>query len=476
MLAPVVRGRKGEFVDLFAELQTKGFSARGSTARSSRSPSRRRSRSRTKHTIEVVVDRLVAKGDDTASKRRLTDSVETALGLAGGIVVDRLRRPRREGRGPRASLLREDGLPEQPPARHGRDRAALVLLQLARTARAPSAPASAPSSRSTPSSSCPTTTCRSPRARSSRGPRAPARPSTSSGVLRRARRGHEVLDGRAVPDAAGRGPRRLLLHGQNYKVHVRYKNRYGRDRSYTTGFEGVVALHQAPARETDSEWSRDRYEGFMRQVPCPVCKGARLKPESLAVLLGGKNISEVCAAARSTRRRASSSTVDFRRARSRSPSASSRRSTLASASSLDVGLDYLSLDRPAGTLSGGEAQRIRLATQIGSGSSASSTSSTSRRSACTSATTAGSSRRCRGCATSATRSSSSSTTRTPSARPTGSSTSAPAPGSTAATSSLRVRSRACSSTRLADRHVPLRPSRDPDARRAPRPTTAGRSP
>ena len=167
---------------------------------------------------------------------------------------------------------------------------------------------------------------------------------------------------RALPARA----KEALLHGQNYKVHVKYKNRYGRDRSYTTGFEGVVPFIKRRHSETDSEWSRDRYEGFMREVPCPVCKGARLKPESLAVLLGGKNISEVCGLA-INEAAGFLDTVDFTAREKQIAERVIKEIDARLGFLLDVGLDYLSLDRPAGTLSGGEAQRIRLATQIGSG-------------------------------------------------------------------------------------------------------------
>ena len=167
---------------------------------------------------------------------------------------------------------------------------------------------------------------------------------------------------RALPARA----KEALLHGQNYKVHVKYKNRYGRDRSYTTGFEGVVPFIKRRHSETDSEWSRERYEGYMREVPCPVCKGARLKPESLAVLLGGKNISEVCGLA-INEAAGFLDTVDFTAREKQIAERVIKEIDARLGFLLDVGLDYLSLDRPAGTLSGGEAQRIRLATQIGSG-------------------------------------------------------------------------------------------------------------
>jgi excinuclease ABC subunit A len=147
---------------------------------------------------------------------------------------------------------------------------------------------------------------------------------------------------------------------------VKYKNRYGRVRNYSTGFEGVVPFIHRRHSETDSDYSRDKYEAYMRQTPCPACKGARLKPEVLSVTLGGKSIAEVCALS-----------IDDCAAFLKEVKLNKREAQIAERVMkevharlgflLDVGLDYLSLDRPAATLSGGEAQRIRLATQIGSG-------------------------------------------------------------------------------------------------------------
>ncbi|MFZ2515968.1 MAG: excinuclease ABC subunit UvrA, partial [Candidatus Lutibacillus vidarii] len=167
---------------------------------------------------------------------------------------------------------------------------------------------------------------------------------------------------RSLPERA----KEALLHGQNYKVHVTYRNRFGRDRSYTTGFEGAVPFIKRRHAETESDWSRERYEGFMREVPCPACAGSRLKPESLAVLLGGRSIAGVCALPI----RECSAFLDAVDLTDRERQIAERVLKEIQARLgflLDVGLDYLSLDRPAGTLSGGEAQRIRLATQIGSG-------------------------------------------------------------------------------------------------------------
>ena len=166
----------------------------------------------------------------------------------------------------------------------------------------------------------------------------------------------------ALPQRA----QQALLYGQNHKVHVRYRNRFGRERSYSTGFEGVVPFIKRRHSETDSEWRRERYEGYMREVPCPVCKGARLKPESLAVLIGGRSIADVSRLAIADAARFFED-VDFTARERQIAERVIKEINARLGFLLDVGLDYLSLDRPAGTLSGGEAQRIRLATQIGSG-------------------------------------------------------------------------------------------------------------
>src|SRR6476659_6202754 len=158
----------------------------------------------------------------------------------------------------------------------------------------------------------------------------------------------------------------MLLEGVPGLVHVRYKNRYGRERSYNAKYEGVIPYIERRHAEAESDTSRERFAGYMREVPCRVCKGARLKPTSLAVTIGGKNISEVSSMA-------IDATADFlgrlelsereRQIAERVLKEINERLRFL----LDVGLDYLSLSRPTGSLSGGEAQRIRLATQIGSG-------------------------------------------------------------------------------------------------------------
>jgi excinuclease ABC subunit A len=160
--------------------------------------------------------------------------------------------------------------------------------------------------------------------------------------------------------------KKAILQGHATQVHVRYKNRYGRERSYHTAFEGAIPYVQRRHSEADTDTSRERFEGYMREVPCPACGGARLKPISLSVTLGGKSIAEVAALP-------IGDCADFLRGLTLSArEAQIAERVLKEVNErlrflVDVGLDYLTLDRAAGTLAGGEAQRIRLATQIGSG-------------------------------------------------------------------------------------------------------------
>jgi excinuclease ABC subunit A len=160
--------------------------------------------------------------------------------------------------------------------------------------------------------------------------------------------------------------REAILNGYEYEVHVKYKNRYGRVRSYSTGFEGVIPFIERRHGETDSDYSREKYEAYMRETPCPVCKGTRLKPEVLAVTLDGKNIAEICELSifdcAKFLKEIKLGAREAKIAERVMKEVNARLGFL-----LDVGLEYLTLARPAASLSGGEAQRIRLATQIGSG-------------------------------------------------------------------------------------------------------------
>ncbi|TQL04075.1 excinuclease ABC subunit UvrA [Cellulomonas sp. SLBN-39] len=359
VLAPVVRGRKGEYADLFRELQGKGFArARvdGEVVQLTSPPTLEK---KLKHDIEVVVDRLVAR---EGVQRRLTDSVETALGLAGGLLLVELV----DAEADDPERVRRFSETRACPNDH-----ALSLDEIEPRTFSFNAPYGA----------CPECTGIGSRLEVdpelvvpddelslADGAVAPWS-QTSADYFQRVLSALAKDMGfsmdvpwRALPQRA----RDAVLHGENHEVQVRYKNRWGRERTYATGFEGVITFLERRHAETESEWSKEKYESYMREVPCPVCKGARLKPEVLAVKVGGRSIAEVCdlpiAEARTfldglelgERERAIAAQV--------LKEIQARLGFL-----LDVGLDYLSLMRPAGTLSGGEAQRIRLATQIGSG-------------------------------------------------------------------------------------------------------------
>ncbi len=359
VLAPVVRDRKGEYADLFRELQSKGFArARvdGETVSLSEPPQLEK---KLKHTIDVVVDRLVAK---TSARRRLTDSVETALALAGGLLtVDLVDEPA-------GSPDAERRFSEKMACPNEHQLSSFEIEPRTFSFNNPYGACSECTGIGTRLEVDPELVVPDEDLTLAEGAIAPWSTGSADYFLRLVRALGEDLGftvdtpWRALPKRA----RDALLHGQNHKVHVRFRNRYGRERSYSTGFEGAIAFVQRRHGETESDWSRERYEGYMRQVPCPACQGARLKPESLAVLVGGRSISQFCAL---PIREAAAvlGEVDFT-ARERQIAERVLKEVHARLGFLlDVGLDYLSLDRAAGTLSGGEAQRIRLATQIGSG-------------------------------------------------------------------------------------------------------------
>lgn len=359
VLAPVVRGRKGEYADLFKELQAKGFArARvdGEVVQLTEAPVLEK---KLKHTIEVVVDRLVAR---EGVQRRLTDSVETALSLASGLLVVELVDAEADDPGRERRFSEHRACPNDHQ---------LALEEIEPRTFSFNAPYGA----------CPECTGIGSRlevdpdlvipdeeATLAGGAVAPWS-QTSSEYFQRVltalagELGFSMdVPWRALPERA----RDAILFGQNHKVQVRYRNRWGRERQYSTGFEGVVTFIERRHSETDSEWSKDKYEAFMREVPCPVCEGARLKPEVLAVRVGDLSIAEVC---RLPLREARDFLAGLELGeRERAIATQVLKEIQARLGFLlDVGLDYLALDRPAGTLSGGEAQRIRLATQIGSG-------------------------------------------------------------------------------------------------------------
>ncbi len=359
VLAPVVRDRKGEYADLFRELQSKGFArARvdGETVSLAYAPALDK---KVKHSIDVVVDRLVAK---PSSKRRLTDSVETALLLAGGVLTADLVDE------PEGSPDRERKFSEKMACPNDHPLASFEVEPRSFSFNNPFGACAACTGIGTKLEVDPDLLVPDEDLTLAQGAIAPWTQGSADYFLRLMQALGEDLGfsidvpWRALPDRA----REALLHGQDHKVHVKFKNRYGRERSYSTGFEGVIPFVQRRHGETDSEWSRERYEGYMREIPCPACGGARLKPESLAVLVGGQSIAAVCALP--IREAATFLGALELSARERQIAERVLKEIQARLGFLlDVGLDYLSLDRAAGTLSGGEAQRIRLATQIGSG-------------------------------------------------------------------------------------------------------------
>ena len=357
VLAPVIRERKGEFVDLFADLVTQGYSrARvdGETIQLTEPPKLKKQE---KHTIEVVIDRLTAK---TESKSRLTDSIETALKLGNGLVLlDFV-----DAKGPEKEHTYSEHL-----ACHDCNLSFEELEPRSFSFNSPFGACAECSGIGTKLEVDEDLIIPDDSISINEGAIAPwAGGQSSEYFLRLLEALSEEL--RFSLDNPWKKlsakAKDAIINGFEYEVHVKFKNRYGRVRNYSTGFEGVVPFIHRRHSETDSDYSRDKYEAYMRETPCPACKGARLKPEVLAVTLGGKSIAEVCALS-----------IDDCATFLKQVTLNKREAQIAERVMkevharlgflLDVGLDYLSLDRPAATLSGGEAQRIRLATQIGSG-------------------------------------------------------------------------------------------------------------
>ena len=357
VLAPVIRERKGEFVDLFAELVTQGYSrARvdGETIQLTEPPKLKKQE---KHTIEVVIDRLSAKAE---SKSRLTDSIETALKLGNGLVLlDFV-----DAKGPEKEHTYSEHL-----ACHDCNLSFEELEPRSFSFNSPFGACEECSGIGTKLEVDEDLIIPDDSISINEGAIAPWSGGQSSEYFLR------LLEALATElkfsmdnpwKKLSVKAKEAIINGFDYEVHVKYKNRYGRVRNYSTGFEGVVPFIHRRHSETDSDYSRDKYEAYMRETPCPACKGARLKPEVLAVTLGGKSIAEVCALS-----------IDDCATFLKQVTLNKREAQIAERVMkevharlgflLDVGLDYLSLDRPAATLSGGEAQRIRLATQIGSG-------------------------------------------------------------------------------------------------------------
>jgi excinuclease ABC subunit A len=360
IVAPIVSQKKGEFVDLFRELGAKGYSRAivdGDLIQLAEPPKLKKSY---KHDIAVVVDRLVASDDILG---RVTDSVETALGLAGGVVQVNFV----DGEGDDAWQT----FSEKLACPNGHE---LTLTEIEPRTFSFNAPFGA----------CP--------ACSGLGTRMSVDVDLMLGDT-----DLSIREGVIIPwTTQGKGLfqyyERLLeglsrdldfsldtpwhklhsdvqdavLRGENYKVTVKWKNRYGREMRYASGFEGVVPYIERQYLQAESDTQRSRWGEYLREVPCPVCDGNRLKPEVLAVQVHGHSIAEVSHLSLSDAR-AFMETLTLTEREAQIAAQVLREIRLRLDFLLQVGLSYLNLSRSAGSLSGGEAQRIRLATQIGSG-------------------------------------------------------------------------------------------------------------
>ncbi|MFT4167297.1 MAG: excinuclease ABC subunit UvrA, partial [Microlunatus sp.] len=360
ILAPVIRGRKGEYAELFRQLATQGFArARvdGETVMLTDPPTLDK---KYKHDIDVVVDRLAVK---PTVKQRLTDSVETALGLTQGIVtVDFVDLDPKDQQ-------RERRYSEKLACPNDHDIAIDELEPRQFSFNGPWGACPECSGLGTRMEVDPELVVPDDEKSLDEGAIAPWSSAHVADYFQRliASLAEETGFSTTVPwHSLPSAAKKILLFGVPGQVHVRYRNRYGRERSYNAKYEGIVPYIERRHAEAETDTSRERFAGYMREVPCTACRGARLKPTSLAVTVGGKNIAEV-----------SNLSIDEAASFLSALELTDREKQIAERVLkeinerlkflLDVGLDYLSLSRPTASLSGGEAQRIRLATQIGSG-------------------------------------------------------------------------------------------------------------
>ena len=362
VLAPVVVKKKGEFVDLFHELAASGFSRAivdGEVVQLSDPPKLKK---QIRHTIAVVVDRLVAQPEGLG---RLTDSLETALKLAGGIVtIDFVDRD--ADADDRTQQFSEHlSCPNQHPVQ---------LTEIEPRTFSFNAPFGA----------CPVCTgigtsmsvdedlvLGDPELSIEEGVIVPWTSQGKSLYQYYAK----LLKGLAADlDFTLETPwrdlseevREAVMHGNNFRVNVRWKNRFGREVKYTSGFEGVIPFIERQYAEAESDTKRDRWSEFLREVPCHACDGQRLKPEVLAVTIEGESIAAVGEVSLTDAKRFFDE-LELTEREAKIAAQVLREIRLRFDFLIEVGLGYLTLARAAGTLSGGEAQRIRLATQIGSG-------------------------------------------------------------------------------------------------------------
>ncbi|MBF9314508.1 excinuclease ABC subunit UvrA [Bifidobacteriaceae bacterium NR002] len=361
ILAPVVRGRKGEFKDTLELLRTDGYARAiidGKMLELSEDITLAKQK---KHTIEVVIDRLVIKD---GIRVRLTDSIETALKLSKGVMV--------------ADFVDED---ENSPKRRqlfSEHRACPNNHQLELDEIEPRT-----FSFNAPYGACPECSgigynleidpelvIPDPSKSLAQGAIEPWAMNKSAGMYYQ-----HLLSGLAEDLGFSMStpwkdlPENIqqdIMYGHDFTVQVSYTNRWGRQREYSTGFEGVVRTLMRKHDETDSEQMRQYYESYMREVPCQSCKGKRLRPEVLAVTVANTSIAEVCdMPVERSLEWVNALKLEGSKALIAGEVLKEIRARLGFLN--DVGLSYLTLSRAAKTLSGGEAQRIRLATQIGSG-------------------------------------------------------------------------------------------------------------
>ena len=354
VLAPIVRSRKGEYEKLLEDLGKKGF-ARARVDGEVRELSEKIRLDRYyKHSIEVIVDRLVMK---QGLERRLADSIETALNLAEGMVAIEL----------------VDTNEVQTYSQHlACHHCALSFEELQ------------PKNFSfnSPYGACPRCDglgthlevddeliVPDPDLPVEEGAIAPWTITRSEYFTRMLESvaGYATVKPKTPWRKLTKKQKDIFLYGTgDDQIHVRYRNRYGRTRSYNTYYEGVVPWLERKREEADSDYHREKIEEYMREIPCPACKGARLKPESLAVTVGEIHIAELCRMSIAETDKFLG-TLEWTDREHLIGDRIIKEVTSRLGFLIDVGLDYLTLERSAATLAGGEAQRIRLATQIGSG-------------------------------------------------------------------------------------------------------------
>ncbi|MDI9628845.1 MAG: excinuclease ABC subunit UvrA [Acidobacteriota bacterium] len=360
VLAPMIRGRKGEYREMFRTLAGEGYArvrVDGETYQLTDPPTLDKQR---KHDIDVVVDRVVVK---VSAKQRITDSIETALGLANGLVI--LDFVDRDSDDPQ----RMRSFSERLACPNGHDIALDEMEPRQFSFNSPWGACPACTGLGTMLEVDPALVVPDQLKSLADGAIAPwSSPTVAahySHVFESLAEQHGFSVDTPWRDLSDK-VQQFILKGHDDPVLVRYRNRFGRVRTYTQKYEGVLPQVRRRYDEAESDSARDRWGAYLQEIPCSACKGARLKPASLAVTIDGHNIDEL-----------SRMSIDQLADRINALKLSEREKTIAELVLreiktrlrflLDVGLDYLTLSRSAGSLSGGEAQRIRLATQIGSG-------------------------------------------------------------------------------------------------------------